>query len=162
MKGKNLAIVRGNLTDKPKIRYTKAKEPVAWFVVAANYHVRTEDGTGWERGVDYIPVLCFKRTAALAEKYLDKGSPVECEGRLKNDEWTDPRTGKKSYRLIYICGGITMLGRPKDQAAAAGADGYQEIDEIPEDEIPEGPDFYDYSPEEIDQAIAAKNYATYQ
>lgn len=157
MKGKNLAIIRGNLTDKPKIRYTKAKEPVAWFVVASNYPVRTEDGTGWEKGVDYIPVLCFKRTAALAEKYLDKGAPVECEGRLKNDEWTDPRTGKKSYRLIYVCGGITMLGRAKDQGSAAGTEEYQEIEEIPE-----GPDFYDYSPEEIDQAIAAKNYATYQ
>ena len=57
MKGKNLAIVRGNLTDKPKMRYTKTKDPVAWFIIASNYPVRSADGSGWEKGVDYIPVL---------------------------------------------------------------------------------------------------------
>lgn len=161
MKGKNLAIVRGNLTDKPKMRYTKTKDPVAWFIIASNYPVRSADGSGWEKGVDYIPVLCFKKIAALAEKYLDKGSAVECEGRLKNDEWTDPKTGKKSYRLIFIVTDITLLGRPKD-AAENEAEEYQEAEPIAVDEIPDGPEVYDYTPEEIDQALVAKNYATYQ
>lgn len=161
MKGKNLAIVRGNLTDKPKMRYTKTKDPVAWFIIASNYPVRSADGSGWKKGVDYIPVLCFKKIAALAEKYLDKGSAVECEGRLKNDEWTDPKTGKKSYRLIFIVTDITLLGRPKD-AAENEAEEYLEAEPIAVDEIPDGPEVYDYTPEEIDQALAAKNYATYQ
>ena len=56
---------------------------------------------------------------------------------------------------------ITLLGRPKD-AAENEAEEYQEADPIAVDEIPDGPGVYDYTPEEIDQALAAKNYATYQ
>ena len=161
MKGKNIAIIRGNITDKPRMRYTKAKEPVAWFIIASNYPVRKPDGSGWEKGVDYIPVLCFKKTAAFAEKYLEKGSAIECEGRLKNDDWEDPKTGRKSYRLIYICSEITLLGRAKN-IAEAEIEEYREPEEVPEDELPQGPEYYDYSLEEIEQALAAKNYATYQ
>lgn len=164
MKGKNRVIIRGNLTDKPKIRYTKTKEPVAWFIVAANYPIRSADGSGWEQGTDFIPVLCFRKAAALAEKYLDKGSAVECEGKLKNRERDD--NGKRLYELIFIASDITLLGKFKSASmqSAETPSAADSIEEYPDDgstvEISE----YDYlySADEILKSIGAKNPATYQ
>lgn len=164
MKGKNRVIIRGNLTDKPKIRYTKTKEPVAWYIVAANYPVRSDDGSGWEQGTDFIPVLCFRKTAELAEKYLDKGCAVECEGKLKNRERDD--NGKRTYELIFVANDITLLGKPKTasspEAETAGAADL--VEEYPDNAVPEISENFDYlySADEILQSIGAKNPATYK
>lgn len=158
MKGKNRVIVRGNLTGKPVMRYTKAKDPVAWFIVASNYPVRSADGSGWEKAADFIPVLCFRKTAELAEKYLDKGSAVECEGKLKNRERDD--NGKRTYELIFTAFDITLLGRTKTETPAESeSEKYQEDEPV---DVPEMLNYFDYTSEEINQAIAAKNPATYE
>lgn len=158
MRGKNRVILRGNLTDKPSMRYTKTKEPVAWFVVASNYHVRSADGSGWEQSTDFIPVLCFKHSAAFAEKYLSKGVLVECEGKLKNRE-RELQNGKRTYELVFIANEITLLSKARDTAHEPQSEEYQDIEEIPETDYTED---YNFTEEEIAQAIAAKNYATYQ
>lgn len=82
MKGKNRVIIRGNLTKDPTISVSKTGVKVAWFIIASNFRVKTEDEK-WEDRADFIPVICFRNNANFAEKYLIKGSPVEAEGKLK-------------------------------------------------------------------------------
>lgn len=138
------------------MRYTKAKDPVAWFIVASNYPIRSADGSGWEKAADFIPVLCFRKTAELAEKYLDKGSAVECEGKLKNRERDD--NGKRTYELIFTAYDITLLGRAKTETETPTE---TETEKYQEEDL-EMLNYFDYTSEEIDQALAAKNPATYQ
>lgn len=105
MKGKNRVIIRGNLTKDPTISVSKTGVKVAWFIIASNFRVKTEDEK-WEDRADFIPVICFRNNANFAEKYLIKGSPVEAEGKLKNRAFTD-RNGRTFYSLEFVANDLT-------------------------------------------------------
>lgn len=109
MKGKNRVIVRGNLTKEPSIQMSKSGVKMAWFVVAANYRAKNEKDN-WEDRADFLPIICFRNNAEIAEKYLGKGSAVEVEGKLKNRAHTDARSGKTFYELVFIVNDLTLLG----------------------------------------------------
>ena len=112
MIGKNIAVIRGNVTKKPIVRYTPDKYPVAFFTIAENYSVRTEDNN-WETRVNFIDIAAFGSVAARAEKSLDKGYAVECECKIKPRLIEDKQSGKKYKTNEIIANRITILAKPR-------------------------------------------------
>ena len=108
----NKIIIVGNLGRDPELRYTPQGNAVCNFSMATNEKRRDKSGdlqdiTTWFR------ITLWGRQAENASKYLQKGSPVYIEGRLKLDEWTD-RDGNTRQTLDvtatdmqFISGGRT-------------------------------------------------------
>lgn len=84
----NKIIIIGNLGKDPELRYTPQGTAVCNFSMATNEKRRDKSGdlqdiTTWFR------ITLWNKQAETASKYLQKGTQVYIEGRLKLDEWTD-------------------------------------------------------------------------
>ena len=130
----NKIIIVGNLGKDPELRYTPQGNAVCNFSMATNEKRRDKSGdlqdlTTWFR------VTLWGRQAENASKYLQKGSQVYIEGRLRVDEWTD-RDGNQRQTLDVNATDMQFLsgGRSDDfggsddeystgSAAAAGSSG---------------------------------------
>ncbi len=104
----NKIIIVGNLGRDPELRYTPQGNAVCNFSMATNEKRRDKAGdlqdiTTWFR------VTLWGRQAENASKYLQKGSPVYIEGRLRVDEWTD-RDGNPRQTLDVNATDMQFLG----------------------------------------------------
>lgn len=77
--------ITGNVGRKPEMRYLKNGTPVTNFSVATNRK--------WDGGEETIwfKVSAWDKRAENCYEYLDKGSKVYIEGRLKPDDNGNPR-----------------------------------------------------------------------
>jgi len=144
----NKIIIVGNLGRDPELRYTPQGTAVCNFSMATNEKRRDKTGdlqdiTTWFR------VTLWGRQAENASKYLQKGSQVYIEGRLRVDEWTD-RDGNQRQTLDVNATEMQFLsgGRSDDfgggdeefstgtAAAASGSSGSSSADDSSDDDIP--------------------------
>jgi single-strand DNA-binding protein len=94
----NKAILIGNIGNKPEIKQVNEKK-VANFSLATSEKYKDKSGqqveqTEWHRVVMWSPL------AELAEKYLDKGSKVYIEGKIKTRSYEDKDSVKRSMTEI--------------------------------------------------------------
>jgi single-strand DNA-binding protein len=111
----NRLIIAGNLTRDPEVKQLNAERAVANFTVAINNRYKGQDG---ELKSDPVFMNCeaWGKTAELVGQYLTKGNPVYCEGRLKQDAWTDA-DGKNRTAIKMLVERVQFLGArpPADQ-----------------------------------------------
>lgn len=114
----NKIIVVGNLGRDPELRYTPQGTAVCDFSIATNEKKRDKAGemqdvTTWFR------ITLWNKLAENASKYLNKGSSVYIEGRLRIEEWTD-KDGKNRSTLevngtdMHFIGGARAEGYSSD------------------------------------------------
>jgi len=84
-------IIVGYLGRDPEMRYTADGTPVTNFSVATSWKWSRADGTQVDETV-WFRVSAWRRQAETCNQYLQKGSPVLVEGRLRADENGNPRT----------------------------------------------------------------------
>lgn len=142
---KNYVTIMGRLTDDPRMTYgTTQQQSVARFAVAID---RGKDKNGEDKGADFPNVVCFGKTAELAEKYLGKGARILLEGHLHTGSYTK-KNGEKVFTTDVIADSLVFLDfkRPevnkaekedraytKDVNAVAAAEANKDDDyEIPE------------------------------
>jgi single-strand DNA-binding protein len=86
--------------------------------------------------VDWVPFVAYGKLAEIAVKYLDKGSHVSIESRLK--PWKIEKNGQTRYGLNVVATDILFLDA-KDQAPAPEqvADPAGQVDQqITDEDIP--------------------------
>lgn len=109
MRGFNRAIIAGNLTKDPELRYTANRKAYARFGVAVNY--RSKDANGeYKDDTDFITVVAWGNTAERCGKYLKKGSPVLVEGRIKTSSYDAKDGSGKRYTTEIWIENMIMLG----------------------------------------------------
>jgi single-strand DNA-binding protein len=142
----NRVILVGNLTRDPELRYIPSGTAVTEVGLAVNDRRKNSSGE-WIEETTFVDVTLWGRTAEVASEYLNKGSSVLIEGRLKLDTWE--KDGKKNSKLRVIGERMQMLGArggsgggatggaprgtAKSGAAAASPD---EAEAPPDDDIP--------------------------
>ena len=110
MRGFNRAIIAGNLTRDPDVRYTVNKRAYARMGVAVNYRYKNPNGE-YQEGTDYINVVAWGTLAETCGKYLKKGSPVLFEGRIRTSSYdAKDGSGKRSSTEIYA-DNMVLLGQ---------------------------------------------------
>lgn len=77
----NRAIIIGNLTRDPELKYTPNGTAVCTFGVATNRTWTTADGQQKE-DVQYHRIVAWQKLAELCSKLLNKGKKIYLEGRL--------------------------------------------------------------------------------
>ena len=72
----NQAVLLGNLTRDPELRYTAQGVPVADFSLAVNRKYTRTDGEKAEE-VTFVEITCWRRQAEIAAEFLKKGRAVK-------------------------------------------------------------------------------------
>jgi len=104
----NRVILVGNLTRTPKLEYTQGQgTAVTEIGLAVNDRRKSQSGE-WIEETTFVDITLWGRTAEVACQYLDKGSPVLVEGRLKLDTWE--KEGQKRSKLRVVGERMQMLG----------------------------------------------------
>lgn len=98
----NKVMLMGNLTRDVEVRHTSGNTAVGKFGLAVNRKFKTQSGEQREE-VTFVDCEAWGRTAEVMAQYLNRGSPVFIEGRLKLDQWEDKNGGgKRSKHMIVV------------------------------------------------------------
>lgn len=107
MSNYNKAIVMGNLTRDPEIRYTPSNKAVCNFTIASNHKYKDKVDTL------YLDVVAWGKAAETIGDYMKKGRPILVEGRLIQDNWED-KEGKKRTKIKLNMESFQFIGRRDD------------------------------------------------
>jgi single-strand DNA-binding protein len=138
----NRVILVGNLTRDPELRFTPSNTPVSEIGMAVNDRRKNSSGE-WVEETTFVDVTLWGRTAEVANEYLNKGSSVLVEGRLKLDTWE--KEGKKHSKLRVVADRMQMLGGRGGASGGGGSRGAArvaepsasaEMEAPPDDDIP--------------------------
>lgn len=113
-RGFNKAILVGNLTRDPELRYTSNQTAVCSFSLAVNRLWRGKNGETQEQ-VDFIPIVVWGASAENCERYLKKGSAALVEGRISTRSYDD-KQGQKRYVTEIVAETVQFLSTPRDGA----------------------------------------------
>ena len=128
MSGINKVILIGNLGRDPEV-YTfdngnkKVRLAIATTEVYRNKQNERIEHTEW-----HIVVL-FRGLAEVAAKYLQKGSQVYVEGRLRTRSWEE--NGSKHYVTEIEAQNLTMLGSKRNENPSV-LQGVEALPRVPE------------------------------
>ncbi len=112
MKDFNQAIILGNLTRDPELRYTPNGQAVCSIGVATNR--AWVDSTGEKKDqVEFHDVVVWGKLAELVSQYLAKGRKVLVVGRLQTRSW-EAQDGTKRQRTEIVATDINFVDRPKE------------------------------------------------
>ena len=122
----NKVMLIGNVGKKPEIRYLENQggaspaPKVATFPLATSERFRDRNGEVRE-STEWHNIVAWRQLADLAEKFMDKGSQIYVEGRLRSRSW-DGQDGQKRFITEIVADSIQLLGKRSDNP---GAEGYQ-------------------------------------
>ena len=112
----NKVIIIGRLTQDPQLRTTPTGQSVATISVATG-RVWTDKSGSKQEETEYHSVVVWGRQAEIASQFLNKGSLVCIEGRLRTRTWQDKTGGnRKTTEIISEC---LQLG-PKPSGTGGG------------------------------------------
>lgn len=122
----NRIVLVGRTTRYAEQRVTQSGKPVATFTLACE---RTFKGANGEKETDFIPVVCWNKTAEIAGKYVTKGSLIAIDGRLQVRNYED-KEGKKRTIAEVVAENIQLLGS-KTERQEVEQEEMPPLDEIP-------------------------------
>ncbi|MDE5648007.1 MAG: single-stranded DNA-binding protein [Muribaculaceae bacterium] len=98
----NKVILVGNVGRKPEIRYV-GQRPVATFSLATTERGRkTADGTETPDRTEWHNLVMWDHAAEIAERYIDKGTKLFVEGKLRTRVWQDNNAIKHNITEILV------------------------------------------------------------
>ena len=120
----NKVMLIGNVGKKPEIRYLENQggaspaPKVATFPLATTERFRDRSGEPRE-STEWHNIVAWRQLADLAEKFIDKGSQIYVEGRLRSRSW-DGQDGQKHYITEIVADSIQLLGKKADNPGSEG------------------------------------------
>ncbi len=112
----NKAFILGNVTREPEVRSLPSGQQVTSFSIATNRFYTSSAGEK-KQEAEFHNIVCFGKLADISSRYLNKGSLVLIEGRIKTRNWTNT-AGVKQYRTEIIADSL-QLG-PRGSGATPG------------------------------------------
>ncbi|MCK5793100.1 MAG: single-stranded DNA-binding protein [Anaerolineales bacterium] len=119
MLGLNKVQLIGRLGKDPEIRITPKEKKVASFSMAVNRSYKDQDGKTIE-DTQWINVEAWETLANIIESYLQKGSQVYIEGRLKTEKYQ--KNGETKYFTKVVVWDMLMLGRSRNEGEVPDED----------------------------------------
>lgn len=120
MAGINKVIIVGNLGNDPEIRTMPNGEQVANITVATSESWMDKNSGEKKTQTEWHRIVFYRRQAEICGQYLQKGSQVYVEGRLKTRKWQDS-SGQDRYTTEIQGDNLQMLGGRQDEPKQAKA-----------------------------------------
>jgi single-strand DNA-binding protein len=102
----NKFICIGNIGKKPEFRVAVSGSSIANFSVAVTERFRDKEGAQKEN-TEWINVVAFNRLAEIVDHYMDKGTQVYVEGKLRTEKYE--KDGQTKYITKIVAEKIQML-----------------------------------------------------
>ena len=137
----NKVILLGRLTRDPEVRYSQGEQPmaIARYSLAVERRGKHQDG---QPTADFISCIAFGKNGEFAEKYLHKGMKIVVEGRIQTGNYTN-KDGVKVYTTDVVVEAHefaesknTQAGNAPESAQSSADDGFMNIPEGLEDDLP--------------------------
>ena len=109
----NKVVLVGNLTRDIELRYIQSGTAVGSTGIAVSRKFKNQNGQTSQE-VLFIDLTFFGRQPEVANQYLNKGSKVLIEGRLKFDTWQD-KNGQNHSKHSVLVESMEMLGSNENQ-----------------------------------------------
>lgn len=103
----NKVILIGNLGVDPELRFTQSGTPVASFRIATSERWKDKEGNQQEQ-TEWHNIVAWGRLGELCNEYLNKGSKVYIEGKLKTRKWQD-QNGNDRYTTDIVARDVQFL-----------------------------------------------------
>ena len=111
----NKVVLLGRLGRDPETRYASdGGTPICHLAVATSRRYKDRDGNRGEE-TEWHNVVLFGKTAEIAQQYLQNGSEVYIEGRLRTRSYE--KDGVKRYSTEIIGESMQLGARPTDVSA---------------------------------------------
>jgi len=133
----NKVFVLGNVTRDPEVRALPSGQSVTNFSIATNRFYTDASGQK-KQEAEFHNIVCFGKLSDISSRYLNKGSLVLIEGRIKTRSWQNAQ-GIKQYRTEIIAESLQLA--PKSMGATTSDDSSgkpygSELQEPKQNEIP--------------------------
>ncbi len=115
----------GRTTKEPETRYTQAAEPMA----VSKFTIAIDAGYGEKKKTNFVPVVCFGKTAEYVERFLRKGKLVAVQGEYTTGSY-EKQDGTKVYTTNINASKVQVLEYEKTDDNTSSLSG--------ENGIPEG------------------------
>lgn len=120
----NKIIMMGNLTRAPEVKQLPSGQTICKLGIASSRTTKGKNDMAIQE-VCFIDVDVWGAQAESCKKYLDKGSTVLVDGRLKLDSWTDAEGNKRGKHTI-VADRVTFIksvaGASQDSASKGEVD----------------------------------------
>ena len=123
----NKIIMIGHLARDIELRYTQSQMAIGKTAIAVTRKY-TLNGEKREETC-FIDITFFGKSAEIANQYLNKGSKLLIEGRLKFDQWTDNNGQNRSKHSIAV-ESMEMLGDAKQNNQSYQQSGYSHSQQV--------------------------------
>lgn len=120
----NRVVLIGNLTRDPEYKQLTSGQAVCRLGLAINRQFKNRQTGNVTQEVCFVDVDVWGAQAESCKQYLQKGSPVLVEGRLKLDSWEDGQGQKRSKHSI-VAERIVFLGS-SNNAEVGSVDGAED------------------------------------
>jgi len=90
----NLAVITGNVTRDPELKYTPSGTAVCTFGVATNHSIKK--GDTWTDIPTFHNIVVWGKTAEYISNTVRKGTKVSITGRIDNRQY-EAKDGTKRY-----------------------------------------------------------------
>lgn len=125
MRDFNKAIIMGNLTRDPEMRFTPNGKAVCSYAVATNR--RWNDASGnMQESTEFHDIVAWGKLAEISDQILYKGRKVLIEGRLQTRSW-EGQDGVKRNKTEIVVENLSAIG-PAGGKSTSSAQPKQETD----------------------------------
>ncbi len=135
--GINRVVITGNLTRDPELKATASGMSVLKLGVAVNDRRKNQQTGEWEDVPNFVDVTVFGQRGESLSRFLEKGSKVAIEGKLRWSQWENQQ-GEKRSKLEVVADDIEFMS-PRGSGGGGGYAGPTEMpapDPIAEEDIP--------------------------
>jgi single-strand DNA-binding protein len=113
MAGYNRVVLVGNLTRDPDYKQLASGQAVCRLGLATNRQFKNKQTGSMVQEVCFIDIDVWGVQAESCNQYLQKGSPVLIEGRLKFDTWED-QAGQTRSKHSIVADRVVFLASASD------------------------------------------------
>lgn len=111
----NMAVISGNVTRDPELRYTPSGQAVCSFGVATNRSIKK--GDQWENVATFHNVVQWAKPAEFTSNNLKKGMKVTVTGRIDNRSY-DAKDGTKKYISEIVADSVIFYSEHQNQTSS--------------------------------------------
>lgn len=102
----------GRLVADPEIRYASETQKAV-----GKFRMAIDDGYGDKKTTDFIPVVCFNKTAENVERFLSKGKMCGVSGKIKTGSYKN-KEGTTVYTTEILADRVEFLS-PRSEGVAS-------------------------------------------
>jgi single-strand DNA-binding protein len=137
----NRVCITGNLTRDPELRSTAGGMAILKMGIAVNDRRKNPQSGEWEDAPNFFDVVVFGQRGESISRFLNKGSKVAIEGKLRWSSWETPEGDKRS-KVEIIADDIEFMssrtegGGGGSYNAPSSSSSAAPVDPVVDDDIP--------------------------